>query len=223
MKAAAISGLYGLMTRSTGPQIRGGEAAALVTLSCESVEIHQETYDLLVAVDWLNTDRFAAEIMLPGGSLVIGDSEKSDDTPAFATQGGARRVDLPFKEIAASIAGGNPFGIAVQACRFGIAAFIVPYLFAYNPALLGIEASVMTIVLAAITAIAGALSLAAAVQGWALDRLNWLERIGFLTVAGLMMAAGWRTDLAGLVLLLGLLLWQLKRIRSMTNPQTSFT
>lgn len=124
---------------------------------------------------------------------------------------------------AAGIAGGNPFGIAVQACRFGIAAFIVPYLFAYDPALLGINAGVGTIILAAVTAIIGALSLAVAVQGWALDRLNWLERIGFLAVAGLMIGEGWRTDLAGIALLVVLLLWQKKRQRNAPKPQSSFT
>ena len=127
LRAAAASGLYGLMTRSTGPQIRGGEAAALVTLSGRPVEIHQESYDLLVAVDWLNTDRFAAEINLLEDSLVIGDSGKSDDAPAFATQSGARRIDVPFKELAASVTGGR-----LNMVAFGCIS-----------ALLGIEASVI--------------------------------------------------------------------------------
>ena len=80
-----------------------------------------------------------------------------------------------------------------------------------------------TIILAAVTAIIGALSLAVAVQGWALDRLHWLERIGFLAVAGLMIGEGWRTDLAGIALLVVLLLWQKKRQRSAPKPQSSFT
>lgn len=122
---------------------------------------------------------------------------------------------------AAGIAGGNPFGIAVQACRFGIAAFIVPYLFAYNPALLGVDSSASAVVTAAITAVIGALSLAAAVQGWAFGRLSWIERIGFLAVAGLMIAAGWRTDLIGLILLVALVMLQRNRNSRFVQSQST--
>ena len=120
---------------------------------------------------------------------------------------------------AAGIAGGNPFGIALQACRFGIAAFIVPYLFAYNPALIGVEANAVTIGLASLTAIIGALSLAAAAQGWALTRLGWVSRLGFLSVAALMIGAGWKTDLIGIAMLTALVLWQRHRIRSTPNTE----
>jgi len=109
---------------------------------------------------------------------------------------------------AASLAGGNPVGIALQACRFGIAAFLVPYLFAYNPALLGQDATAGVVILAATTSVVGALALAAAAQGWALRRLLVLERLGFLVVAGLMIFADWHTDVAGLALLSVLLLVQ---------------
>ncbi len=122
---------------------------------------------------------------------------------------------------AASIAGGNPLGIAVQACRFGIAAFIVPYLFAYNPALLGVGAEPAIVVMAALTSVVGALALAAAVQGWALRPLHWLERLGFLAVAGLMISANWQTDLAGLALLALLLLLQRRRRDTQPRAQTT--
>jgi len=121
---------------------------------------------------------------------------------------------------AAGIAGGNPFGIAVQACRFGIAAFIVPYLFAYNPALIGVDASWVEIIMAAITAMVGGVSLAGAAQGWLIGPMNWLERIGFLVVAGLMIAADWQSDLAGLALLVVLVLLQWRR-RPVASAQTA--
>lgn len=38
LEAAAQAGLYGLMVRTSGPQIRGGEAAALLRLSPTPVE-----------------------------------------------------------------------------------------------------------------------------------------------------------------------------------------
>ncbi|MEZ5740372.1 MAG: TRAP transporter fused permease subunit [Burkholderiaceae bacterium] len=114
---------------------------------------------------------------------------------------------------AAGIAGANPFAIAVTACRFGIAAFIVPYLFAYNPALLGVGADALTVVRAGVTAVIGGLSLAIAVQGWADDRLNTVERTGFGAVAGLTIAADWHTDVAGLTLLVALVCWRWQRHR----------
>ena len=121
---------------------------------------------------------------------------------------------------AAGIAKSNPLGIAVQACLFGIAAFIVPYLFAYNPALLGVDTDAAGVVTAAITAIIGALSLAAAVQGWLLSKLHWIERIGFLIVAGLMIAAGWKSDVAGMALLIVLVLWQRVQHKRSFDQQT---
>jgi TRAP transporter 4TM/12TM fusion protein len=121
---------------------------------------------------------------------------------------------------AAGIAGGNPFGIAVQACRFGIAAFIVPYLFAYNPALIGVDASWLEIIMAAVTAMVGGVSLAGAAQGWLIGKMNWLERIGFLLVAGLMIAADWQSDLAGIALLVVLVLLQWRKRPIVTAPTT---
>jgi 2-oxoglutarate ferredoxin oxidoreductase subunit alpha len=113
ISAAAAAGWYGLMTRSTGPQIRGGEAAALLTLSSEPVGLHNAQFDVLMAVDWMNTDRFAAELILTPESLVIGDSALPDDAPVFAIDSGARRADMPLKEMATDIEGGRINMVAV--------------------------------------------------------------------------------------------------------------
>ena len=113
LEAASSAGWYGLMTRSTGPQIRGGEAAALLTLSDAPVGLHKPTFDVLLAVDWLNTDRFAAELRLTSNSIVIGDSAKPEDAPEFAVASGAKRADLPLKEIAADVDGGRVNMVAV--------------------------------------------------------------------------------------------------------------
>ncbi|HXE50705.1 MAG TPA: 2-oxoacid:acceptor oxidoreductase family protein, partial [Ramlibacter sp.] len=47
LDAAAQAGLYGLMVRTSGPQIRGGEAAALLRLSTTPLESLDDTFDLL--------------------------------------------------------------------------------------------------------------------------------------------------------------------------------
>jgi 2-oxoglutarate/2-oxoacid ferredoxin oxidoreductase subunit alpha len=73
LDAAATSGYYGLMTRATGPQIRGGEAAAILRLSTRPVECQDDRLDLLVALDWNKAERFADELILDEDSLVIAD------------------------------------------------------------------------------------------------------------------------------------------------------
>ena len=112
LDAAARAGHYGLMSRSSGPQIRGGEAAALVRLAPAAVESHGDRFDVLLAVDWQNAHRFAAEIPIDARSLVIGDPGEGAVPEAFAGAG-ARIVPIPLKAIAKKIAGGRPNMVAL--------------------------------------------------------------------------------------------------------------
>lgn len=105
LDAAALAGLYGLMVRTSGPQIRGGEAAALLRLGGrQPLTALDDRFDLLLALDWLNLARFNDEIPLGQGSLLIGDAD-SGEAPASMLAGGARLVLLPLKK-AAKAAGG---------------------------------------------------------------------------------------------------------------------
>ncbi|SVC67943.1 uncharacterized protein METZ01_LOCUS320797, partial [marine metagenome] len=87
---------------------------------------------------------------------------------------------------AAGLADANPFEIAMTAVRFGIAAFIVPFFFVINPALIGIG-EMGAIVTAAITATIGAGAIAIAIQGWLLQRVSIFERIIFFAGGLLLM------------------------------------
>ncbi len=78
LEAASAAGWHGLLTRSVGPQIRGGEAAALVRLATHPVECLPDRFDLLIGIDWLNAQRFDAEIPLGPDSLVISDPRGGD-------------------------------------------------------------------------------------------------------------------------------------------------
>jgi 2-oxoglutarate/2-oxoacid ferredoxin oxidoreductase subunit alpha len=104
LDAAAQAGLYGLMVRTSGPQIRGGEAAALLRLSTSPVESLDDSFDLLLAIDWQNVHRFADEIPLHAGSVLIGDAE-GGEVPEVFLQTGAHSVALPLKKMAKAIAG----------------------------------------------------------------------------------------------------------------------
>jgi len=107
LDAAAKAGFYGLMTRSSGPQIRGGEAAAFIRLSSEPVECADDHFDVLFCFDWMNVDRFAAELPLRADSVIIGDA-KAGDAPEVLQESGARVVLVPLSDTAKEIEGGRP-------------------------------------------------------------------------------------------------------------------
>ena len=104
LDAAARAGLYGLMVRTSGPQIRGGEAAALLRLSTRPMQSLDDSFDLLLAIDWQNVNRFADEIPLTHESLLIGDADEGEPPEVFKATG-ARVVTLPLKKTAKSHAG----------------------------------------------------------------------------------------------------------------------
>ncbi|MBC7951103.1 MAG: 2-oxoacid:acceptor oxidoreductase subunit alpha [Rhodospirillaceae bacterium] len=114
LDAAADAGYYALFGRSSGPQIRGGEAAALVRLSVEPVTSVDDTTEILLAVDWQNVHRFAAELPLDGRSVIITDPEQGD-IPEILAKSGARVVALPMKALAKEIPGGRANMIALGA------------------------------------------------------------------------------------------------------------
>lgn len=114
LEAAARAGWYAYMTRSSGPQIRGGEAAAMIRLGVEPIASHDDRFHVLAAIDWENIDRFAAEIPLGGHSVIIGDPEQGAVPDKIASKG-AQRVDLPMQAMAREIPGGRPNMVALGA------------------------------------------------------------------------------------------------------------
>lgn len=104
LDAAARAGLYGLMVRTSGPQIRGGEAAALLRLGPQPLASLDDSFDLLLAVDWQNLHRFADEIPLHASSLLVGDADEGEAPEVFRASG-ARSVALPLKKLAKSAGG----------------------------------------------------------------------------------------------------------------------
>jgi 2-oxoglutarate/2-oxoacid ferredoxin oxidoreductase subunit alpha len=104
LNAAAKAGLYGLMVRTSGPQIRGGEAAALVRLARQPTHSLDDGFDLLVAIDWQNVNRFTDEIPLNASSVMIGDPDEGE-TPEVFKNTGARYVPLSLKKMAKAIPG----------------------------------------------------------------------------------------------------------------------
>jgi 2-oxoglutarate ferredoxin oxidoreductase subunit alpha len=107
LEAAAVAGYCAIMTRSSGPQIRGGEAAAMIRIARDPIECMADRFDVLAAVDWENVQRFGAEIPLGSESLIVGDPDQGEPPEVFA-RSGAAVTQLSLKKLAKAIPAGRP-------------------------------------------------------------------------------------------------------------------
>ncbi|EDQ34232.1 TRAP transporter, 4TM/12TM fusion protein [Hoeflea phototrophica DFL-43] len=99
---------------------------------------------------------------------------------------------------AAGISGANPMATSVTSFKFGLAAFIVPFMFFYNSSLL-MDGTTLEILRAAGTAIVGVFLLSSGVQGWFLGNVAaWFLRVALIVAALLMIEGGLYSDIAGL-------------------------
>ncbi|MBU1208496.1 MAG: TRAP transporter permease [Proteobacteria bacterium] len=108
---------------------------------------------------------------------------------------------------AAPIAGVGPMKIGFTACRLGIAAFILPYMWVYGSALLLIGEP-LKVALGVVTSVIGIAACACAIQGYLLRPVSMLERILLLMAALFLIKPGWITDGIGLALLIPVIIHQ---------------
>jgi 2-oxoglutarate ferredoxin oxidoreductase subunit alpha len=73
--AAALDGYYGLMSKSFGPQIRGGESSFRLRVSNAPVFTIGGALDVAVALNWDDFLRFGAELPVGSHTIVIQDSK----------------------------------------------------------------------------------------------------------------------------------------------------
>ncbi len=116
LDAAAHAGWYGLMRRSLGPQIRGGESAALMRFGSRPILSHGDTFDVLFAFDWGNITRFAAELPLRSDSVVLYDPD-AGEVPEVIARSNARCVAVPLTATVKSEPGlrANMIGLGLAA------------------------------------------------------------------------------------------------------------
>jgi len=112
LAAAAQCGLYGLIVRAVGPQIRGGESAALVRISRSPVDCLDDRFDLLLAIGWKHAERLLPEINIDADSVVVTDPEQ-DSVPESVLASGAELRELNMKEIAEMVSGGRANMVAL--------------------------------------------------------------------------------------------------------------
>ena len=100
----------------------------------------------------------------------------------------------------AAIAGANPMKTALQATKLAIGAFIVPYVFALNPAMLFIDTTAGEVILIVITSLIGIFGVSAGLEGYIVRNAAWWERIAAVAGGLLLIYPGIVTDIIGLVL-----------------------
>lgn len=87
---------------------------------------------------------------------------------------------------ASGISGGDPIRTGVNSAKLAIAAFIIPYMIVFSPALLMIDVTVWQILWVVFTAIMGMIAIGVGIIGYWYRSVSWIERI-VLLAAGLAM------------------------------------
>ena len=115
----------------------------------------------------------------------------------------------------AAIAKAPPMKTAMNATRLAIGAFIVPYIFAMNPAMLFLNAegvigavTVLDVASIVISALLGIFAVAAGLAGFLQAKLNTLFRVVLVAGGLLMLIPGGVTDIIGLAILVLVFVFQ---------------
>lgn len=109
-----------------------------------------------------------------------------------------------------AIAKANPMKTGLNATKLAIAAFIVPYIFAYSPAMLfdGVS-GVLTVAQIAVSSLVGLFGVAAALNGYLGAKINVVFRLALAAGGLCMMIPGTVSDLIGLAVIAAITVFQL--------------
>ncbi len=133
----------------------------------------------------------------------------------------------------ASIAKAKPMKTAVNATKLAIGAFIVPYMFIYNPAMLMIDANALTICKITLTALLGMFGISVGLEGYGFNTTGFLnntnvsgavkkvfsvlERILFVAAGLCCLDPDTKTDIFGIVVIFVLVAIQILRKKQRKN------
>lgn len=109
----------------------------------------------------------------------------------------------------AAIAQGNPMKTALTATKLAIGAFIVPYVFALNPAMLFIDTTASEIILICITSLIGIFAVSASLEAYLVHHMAWYERVICVLGGLLLIYPGFVTDIIGVALVAVVVLIQI--------------
>lgn len=103
--------------------------------------------------------------------------------------------------VGAGIAKANPLKTGIEATKLAVAAFLVPYIFVYHPAMLMIEVTTGSLITIVVTSVIGIIGVGAGVCGYFMTDATAAERVMLIAGGVLMVIPGLQTDLAGAVIL----------------------
>ncbi|WP_156854115.1 TRAP transporter permease [Oceanobacillus sp. AG] len=101
---------------------------------------------------------------------------------------------------ATGISGGEPIRTGVNATKLAIAAFIIPYMFIFEPQLLMIDVTFLGLTWIIITALTGMIAIGAGLIGYWYRKLAWFERIIAFVAGILLMYPEGNSDLIGAII-----------------------
>ena len=105
MTAAAAGGYYGILTKSFGPQIRGGESSFRLRMSTRPVDTPGGVLDVAIALNWDDFLRFGAELPIAGHTIFIYDTQHPPAPSAWSGVTPAEVIGVPIAAIARELAG----------------------------------------------------------------------------------------------------------------------
>ena len=136
-------------------------------------------------------DPYAPLIVLPAHMFAFYFGIIADVTPPVALAAFA----------GAGIAKANPMKTGLTASKLAIAAFLVPYIFVYNPKMLGIGASFLDMVWILLTSGIGIIGVSSGVMGYLTRQMRIWERPIFIIGGILLVTPGLATDAIGAAIL----------------------
>ena len=119
---------------------------------------------------------------------------------------------------AAGIAETGPWKVGFTAMRLGMVAFIVPFMFAYNPALLLIGPW-SEVLWACLTSLIGIVGIGAAVVGYLYGPVHLIERLLMGAAAIALIFPGVTSDFVGLPVFLVLFIWNYLKAKKVKQEQ----
>ncbi len=108
----------------------------------------------------------------------------------------------------AAIAKSDPLRTGIEASRLAIAAFLVPYIFVFNPQMLMLNAAWYEVLQIAITSLLGMVGIGMAVEKYWTSKLNILQQLMALAGGLMLIDPNWLTDIGGIVLIALVIAWQ---------------
>lgn len=122
-----------------------------------------------------------------------------------------------------AIADSNPMKTAINASKLAIAAFIVPYIFAYSPSMLLIYTNALEVIRISLTSLIGIFGVATGLEGYLFTDMKMINRLA-IAFGGLMLIhPGSLTDICGSLIVIGSMVYnyQLNKKRYKENLQTA--